>query len=118
MCAETSSTSTGTGSCGSVKKSYTTHFEGIGLEAVSEPSASNDCNGASVVEPVVVKIDASHSQQNRNGLRLDIADANRRLNGRNGLNGLKPRLPPEPANYDSSGNSSTYNDNRYKDQMI
>ncbi|XP_053691214.1 tetratricopeptide repeat protein 39C-like [Sabethes cyaneus] len=110
-CDETSSTSTGTGSCASVRKSYTTHFEGIGLGADSEPSASN----VAAVEPIAVKVDANYNQQSRNRLRLNISDANRKLNGRNGLNGLKVRLPPEPANHDSSGSSSSFNDNRHID---
>ncbi|XP_062712967.1 tetratricopeptide repeat protein 39C-like [Aedes albopictus] len=103
---ETSSSSTTTGSCGSVKRSFTTQFEGVDLSAtcssgngssITPQSASNvSSSSESITEPVVVK-----QVVKRETLKLDIegVKSKRRLNG---LNGLKPvRPPPEPANHEA-----------------
>lgn len=109
-----SSTSTTTGSCGSVKRSFTTQFEGIDLtttsgngSGITPQSASNvSSSNESITEPV------DQHAVSREALRLDIGGVNSRRRSRNGLNGLKPvRPPPEPVNNDIA-QAITADDNR------
>ncbi|XP_058822433.1 tetratricopeptide repeat protein 39C-like [Topomyia yanbarensis] len=106
---------------GGLKKSQTTQFEGVGSIKTdssinSLQSALSVSNNKPIVEPIVVPVDASHLNRSRNGLKLNIEGVDSRLRTRNGLNGLKPRPPPEPANHEpGSDSNSTTNDTRQID---
>ncbi|XP_021705414.1 tetratricopeptide repeat protein 39C [Aedes aegypti] len=104
---ETSSSSTG--SCGSVKRSFTTQFEGVDLttnhsstngSSITPQSASNmSSSSESITEPV-------QHVMNREQLKLNIEgiSSKRRFNGLNGFRQVRP--PPEPANHDVGGTTT------------
>lgn len=91
------STTTTGGSCGSVKRSLTTQFEGFDLNQQSSQSSSRrDSNG----EPTPAEMAAKTCRDN---LRLEFEGFSTKLRGRNGLNGFRPRPPPEPVNHEGDG---------------
>ncbi|XP_062554338.1 tetratricopeptide repeat protein 39C-like [Armigeres subalbatus] len=92
---ETSSSRTTTGSYGSVKRSFTTHFEGIDY---STTCSSIIPRSASNVSKPIRHVVA------RETLKIDIEGAmsKRWLNGVNGLRPVRP--PPEPVNHDCGAN--------------
>ncbi|XP_055638379.1 tetratricopeptide repeat protein 39C-like [Toxorhynchites rutilus septentrionalis] len=97
---ENSSTSTSTGSCGSVKKSLTTNFEGIDLTMCSSDSASIASSNDPIMERNTTETALVGANTKRDQLKLDIEGFNKKLHSRNGWKELKSRIPPEPSSQD------------------